>query len=48
MHEAAALTVPPRQSVLRDPELAKKFRHYPAVLASLDTAALAWSALVQT
>ena len=38
MREAAALTVPPRQSVLRDPELAKKFRHYPAVLASLDTA----------
>lgn len=38
MREAAALTVPPRQSVLRDPELAKKFRHYPAVLASLDSA----------
>lgn len=38
VREAAALTVPPRQSVLRDPELAAKFRHYPAVLASLDTA----------
>ena len=37
MREAAALTVPPRQSVLRDPELAKKYRHYPAILASLDT-----------
>ncbi|HEX2526015.1 MAG TPA: extracellular solute-binding protein [Geminicoccus sp.] len=38
MREAAALTVPPRESVLRDPELAKKFRHYPGILASLETA----------
>jgi ABC-type glycerol-3-phosphate transport system substrate-binding protein len=36
--EAAALMVPPRQSVLRDPELAKQNRHYPAILASLETA----------
>lgn len=38
MREAAALTVPPRQGVLRNPELAKKYRHYPAVLAALETA----------
>lgn len=38
MREAAALMVPPRQSVLRDPALAQQFRYYPAILASLDTA----------
>jgi ABC-type glycerol-3-phosphate transport system substrate-binding protein len=38
MREAAALMVPPRQSVLRDPALAQQFRFYPAILASLDTA----------
>jgi multiple sugar transport system substrate-binding protein len=36
--EAAALMVPPRESVLRDPEFAKKFRHYPGILAALETA----------
>jgi ABC-type glycerol-3-phosphate transport system substrate-binding protein len=38
MREAAALMVPPRQSVLRDPALAQQYRYYPAILASLDTA----------
>jgi len=38
MREAAALMVPPRHSVLTDPENAKRYRHYPAVLASLETA----------
>ncbi len=38
MREAAALMVPPRQSVLTDPELGRRNRHYPAVLASLKTA----------
>lgn len=38
MREAAALMVPPRQSVLTDPELGRRYRHYPAVLASLQTA----------
>lgn len=38
MREAASLTVPPRESVLRDPELAKQYRHYPAILDSLNTA----------
>jgi ABC-type glycerol-3-phosphate transport system substrate-binding protein len=38
MREAAALTVPPRQAVLRDPENLKKYRHYPAIIASLETA----------
>ncbi|WP_169728394.1 extracellular solute-binding protein [Geminicoccus roseus] len=36
--EAAALMVPPRESVLRDPKLAEQYRHYPAILASLETA----------
>jgi multiple sugar transport system substrate-binding protein len=38
MREGAAMLVPPRDSVLRDPELAKKFRHYPGILAALPTA----------
>lgn len=36
--EAAPLTVPPRRSVLTDPALAEQYRHYPGVLASLETA----------
>jgi len=36
--EAASLMVPPRESVLRDPEFAEKFRHYPGILAALETA----------
>jgi ABC-type glycerol-3-phosphate transport system substrate-binding protein len=38
MRGAAALMVPPRGKVLNDPEFAQKFRHYKAVLASLQTA----------
>ena len=38
MRGAAALMIPPRSSVLNDPELAKRFRYYPAALAALKTA----------
>ncbi len=38
MRGAAALMVPPRTSILHDPELAKKYRYYPAILDSLNTA----------
>ncbi|WP_191058801.1 ABC transporter substrate-binding protein [Geminicoccus harenae] len=38
MREGAAMLVPPRDSVLRDPELAKQFRQYPGILAALETA----------
>jgi ABC-type glycerol-3-phosphate transport system substrate-binding protein len=38
MREGAAMLVPPRDSVLRDPELAKTYRHYPGILAALSTA----------
>jgi ABC-type glycerol-3-phosphate transport system substrate-binding protein len=38
MRGAAALMVPPRKAVLNDPEFAQRFRHYPAVLASLPSA----------
>lgn len=37
MREAAPLTVPCRNALLSDPELKAQNRHYPAVLASLDT-----------
>lgn len=36
MREAAAMILPPRRSVLNDPELQKANRHYPASLASLE------------
>ena len=38
MRGAAADDLPPRKSVLNDPELAKRFRYYPAALAALKTA----------
>ena len=37
MREGAALTVPPRASVLNDPELQKKHRFYPAASAAMLT-----------
>lgn len=36
MREAAAMVLPPRRSLLNDPELQKANRHYPASLASLE------------
>ncbi|MCB9943906.1 MAG: extracellular solute-binding protein [Geminicoccaceae bacterium] len=36
MREAASMILPPRRSVLNDPELQKINRHYPASLASLE------------
>jgi ABC-type glycerol-3-phosphate transport system substrate-binding protein len=38
MRGAAALMIPPRNTVLNDPELVKRFRYYPAALSSLKTA----------
>ena len=38
MREGAALTVPPRRSVLNDPEMQRKNRFYPAASASIETA----------
>jgi len=37
MRQAAALLIPPRKSLLDDPELAKANRFYPAALASYET-----------
>ena len=37
MREGAALTVPPRASVLNDPELQAKHRFYPAAVAAMQT-----------
>lgn len=36
MREAASMILPPRKSLLNDPELQKANRHYPAALASLE------------
>lgn len=38
MTEAAALMVPPRASILNDPAVAAQHRHFPGVLAALETA----------
>lgn len=38
MMEAAALMVPPRGSILNDPAVAEQHRHFPGVLAALETA----------
>lgn len=38
MREGAALTVPPRRSILNDPEMQQKNRFYPAASASIETA----------
>ena len=39
MREGAALTVPPRTSILNDPAMQQKSRFYPAAAAALDGAA---------
>lgn len=38
MRGAAALMVPPRNSILNDPEIVQRFRYYPAVLDSMSSA----------
>ncbi|HRY24006.1 MAG TPA: extracellular solute-binding protein [Geminicoccaceae bacterium] len=38
MSEAASMMVPPRSSILNDPAVAEKYRHFPGVLAALETA----------
>jgi multiple sugar transport system substrate-binding protein len=38
MREAAGLMVPPRASILDDPEVASKYRHFSAARAALETA----------